>query len=382
MAKRRTNGEGSIYRRKSDGLWVGALKFENERRRRTVYGRTQQAVKDKLTEARAENDRGATAITARLTAKDYLSGWILTIRPKLRASTWRRYREYIDLHAIPFLGHLPLKKVSALHIEQLNADRLEAGLSRTSVHHLNSVLGGAFEAAVRKGLIVRNPVRLAEGKPRIEKRDMAVLTPDELRRLLAAAEGDPLFDGLLTLAVYTGMRQGEMLALKWSDVDLEGANDQGPCVQVRATLRRAGRDFLFGEPKTEQSRRSVALAPAAVEALRRHRQRQLEERMAASYWQNPELVFTETAGIPVNATGAMRWNFQALLGKAGLPRIRFHDLRHSYATHALSQVPLKVVSECLGHATPAITLSVYAHVLPGQQRLAADAMEALLAASG
>jgi integrase len=154
-------------------------------------------------------------------------------------------------------------------------------------------------------------------------------------------------------------------------------------LQVRSTLRRSGKSFDFGEPKTKQSRRQVALTAAAVEALRRHRQRQLEERMAASYWQYPELVFTETAGIPVNATGALRWNFQALLDRAGLPRIRFHDLRHSFATIALSQgVPLKVVSECLGHATPAITLSVYAHVLPGQQRLAADAMDAVLAASG
>jgi integrase len=174
------------------------------------------------------------------------------------------------------------------------------------------------------------------------------------------------------------MRQGELLGLRWADVDLDAAR-----LHVSVAWQRRGEEqggYALAEPKTASSRRQITLAPVAVDALRHHRARQLEERLGAGpAWQDNDLVFCNTLGRPIGASNLRRRSFEPLLKKAGLPHIRFHDLRHTAATLLLKQkVPVKVVSEMLGHSQVGVTLNVYAHVMPDMQREAAAAMQNLL----
>jgi integrase len=202
---------------------------------------------------------------------------------------------------------------------------------------------------------------------------MMALSPDQARSLLEAAQGDR-FEALYVLALSTGMRQGELLALKWPNVNLDARH-----LAVRSTLRRADEGFEFNEPKTARSRRQVSLTLAAVAALKRHRARQLEERLRQPYWQDANLVFASEVGTPVEATNLIRRSFRPLLLRAGLPQIRFHDLRHTAATLLLGQgVHPKVASEMLGHSSISITLDLYSHVTPTMQQTAVDALDAVL----
>ncbi len=212
--------------------------------------------------------------------------------------------------------------------------------------------------------------------PKVQRQEMKVLSGEQARVLLETAKGDRL-EALYILAITTGMRQGELLALRWRDVDLEDGT-----LRVTATMQRISkRGICPSEPKTAGSRRQIALTGMAVSALRHHRNRQLEERLSAAVmaWQDNDLVFCNHYGRPIESSNLTRRSFHPLLAKAGLPRIRFHDLRHTAATLLLrKRVPVKVVSEMLGHSQVGITLNIYAHVLPDMQREATAAMEAAL----
>ena len=200
------------------------------------------------------------------------------------------------------------------------------------------------------------------------------MSPAEARRLLEAARGDRL-QALYELAIATGLRQGELLALRWSDLDLDAA-----VLRVERTLQRTKNGLRFGPPKTKSSRRSVALPTRTVRGLRAHRARQAEERIAiGAAWLDGALVFTTERGSPIEASNLRRRSFQPLLIRAGLESIRFHDLRHTAATLMLEQgIHPKVVSEMLGHSRISTTLDLYSHVTPSLQRGAAIAMDQLL----
>ncbi len=371
---KRANGEGTIYKR-SDGRWTASVSLAGGRRK-SFYGKTRGEVAHKLVAAQKARQDGLPLLTERQTVRIYLQGWLESVRPSLRPATHKRYSEYVRLHAIPVIGAVPLTRLSPQHLQRLYANRMEAGLSPTSAGHLHAVLHRALGQAARWGQIVRNPADLAT-RPRAERHEMAALSPEQARTLLEAARDERL-EALYVLALSTGMRQGEILALKWPDVDLDGA-----ALTVRATLQRVGKDFTFSEPKTAGSRRRVSLTSAAVAALRRHRAAQLEERLRCPYWQDAELVFASQVGTPIEATHLIRRSFHPLLIRAGLPRIRFHDLRHTAATLLLGQgVHPKIVSEMLGHSQIAITLDLYSHVSPTMQRAAVEAMDAVFAGAG
>jgi integrase len=197
------------------------------------------------------------------------------------------------------------------------------------------------------------------------------LSAEEVRRLLAAATDDRL-EALWVLAVHTGMRQGELLALKWTDVDLEAGK-----IRVRRTLTRESGHYTLGEPKTKKSRRTVKLTGAATEVLRSHLSRQMADMdQLGDLYRDQGLVFTTDSGAPLNPSNVRNRNLRRLTRKAELPEIRFHDLRHTCATLLLSRnVHQKIVQEMLGHSTVAITLDTYSHVLPGMGDQAATAME-------
>ncbi len=371
MARKRGNAEGSVYRRR-DGRWVGSLTHEAGQRK-YLYAATRREAARKLASALKARLDGLPLVRERQTVAKYLEHWLETAKPTVRPRTFVRYEEYVRLHAIPELGRISLARLSPQHLQHLYANRLDAGLSPATVAHLHAVLHRALEQGARWGLVPRNVAKLVT-PPRAERQEMSTLSPEQARAFLVAAQGDRL-EALYVLALNTGMRQGEMLALRWRDVDLEGGS-----LQVRATLQRTSEGFTFSEPKTAHSRRQVALTAPAVEALRRHRARQLEERLSmGAAWEDNDLVFANEVGRPIEGTNLIRRWFYPLLERADLPRVRFHDLRHTAATLLLGQgVHPKIVSEMLGHSQIAITLDLYSHVTPTMQRQAVEALEAAL----
>jgi integrase len=293
-------------------------------------------------------------------------------RPMIYVQGSINYEHYARLHLMPTLGKISLARLTPQHVQRLYADKLASGKAPTSVNHMAGVLHHALNDAVRVNLIPRNVTELVD-PPRVSEREMLVYPPDQARVFLQAAQGHRL-EALFTLWITTGMRQGESLALKWADTDLAGGH-----LQVKQGRSRVVEGFVDANPKTKRGRRKIVLTPLAIAALHEHRKRQLEERMrVADMWQESGYVFTTPLGAPLDASGA-RKAYYRLIKQAGLQRIRPHDLRHSAATLLLLQgVPVKVVSEMLGHASVAITMDLYSHVLPDMQRDAAAAMQSLL----
>ena len=393
-AGKRGNNEGSITRR-ADGRWHARVSLE-EGKRKHFYGKTRQEVAAKLTAALRDRDQGLPLVRdERQTLAQYLEGWLTTMRANVRPRTWQRYEQYVRLHTVPQLGRVALLKLTAQQIESLYANRLEAGCAPSSVKHLHTLLHKALEDALRLGLVQRNVVDLARA-PRAGRSEMRVLSLEQVKTLLRVARGDR-FEALYVLAVTTGMRRGELLALKWRDVDLgseldvdhsvanrsasgQAARSGQPALQVRATLQKTKGGFVFAEPKSAHSRRRIALTAAAAKALSRHRARQEQERLALGpEWEEQDLVFCTHQGRPLIGSNVLNQNFHPLLKRAGLPRIRFHDLRHSCATLLLLRgVHPKVVSELLGHASVSLTLDVYSHILPDMQREATTALDLML----
>jgi integrase len=373
---KRGNNEGSISHL-ADGRWQARITLDSGKRK-AFYGKTRQEAAAKLTAALSARDRGLPVdLGERQTVGRYLATWLETVKPTIRPRTWKRYAELMNRHAAPVLGKLPLAKLTAQQVQRLYSGKLEEGLSSTTVHHLHAVLHRALSQAERLDLVGRNVCDLVD-VPRMREREMHVLDREQVRRLLDTVRGDRL-EALYVLALTTGMRQGELLALRWRDLDL----DRGT-LQVTATLQRTyGKEATctLAAPKTKQSRRQITLTRAARDALNAHRARQAQERLALGpAWDGTlELVFTDPTGRPLNQIQLTRAAFYPLLQRAGLPHIRFHDLRHTAATLLLGRgINPKIVSEMLGHATISITLDIYSHVLPDMQAQAAAEMDAAL----
>lgn len=371
---RRGNNEGSIHRR-NDGRWAAALSLGYQgghRRRKYLYGRTRAEVARKLQEAQRTLRDGGILPTERQTVGTLLDTWLSdSAARKVRQSTLRRYRGIVDLHLVPALGRLELTKLSPAHVERMMNEALSRGVSPRSAAHHRAVLRTALNVAMRWGWAGRNAAALAD-PPRIQEREVRPLTPTDARALLAAVSGDRL-EALFTVALACGLRQGEALGLRWPDVDLGiGA------VTVRRSLQRIAREWQFVPPKTRRSRRTLPLPPPVVRALREHRTRQLKERLIAGRaWEGKEweeLVFSDELGRPLSGHHVLR-RFKALLTEAGLPAMRYHDLRHGAASlMAVQGVPPRVAMELLGHAQISTTMEIYAHVAPELQRDAAERM--------
>jgi integrase len=369
--KRRANGEGSVYQRK-DGRWEARISFPDGRRK-AVYAKTQREVLEKKTALLGQRAKGVAVASERQTFGEYLGSSLESTRPRVRPTTHRRYELFVKVHVTPAIARIPLVKVGPQHLERLYAERLAAGAAPRSVRHLHALLHNALKQADRWGLVPRNVATLAR-PPNAPRHEISTLTAEQVRTLLAAAEGDRL-EALYVLAISTGMRQGELLALRWSDVDL----DRG-AVQIRRSVAYTKQGFVFLPPKTGRSRRQVLLTQAAIAALRRHRTRQLAERLAAAGgWEDLDLVFANELGRPIEATNLGHRSWRRLLERAGLPRIRFHDLRHTAATLILSGgVHPKIASEMLGHSSVAFTMDTYAHVTPTMQREAVAELDAVM----
>jgi len=372
-AKRRGNNEGSIYQRK-DGRWVAST-WDDKGRRRSFYGRTRPEVAERLADALAKVQGGQILPKERQTVAQYLESWLETsARPRVRVTTYGGYERMIRLHVVPGIGKVRLARLTPQTLSHLYGGLAVNGLSPKSVRLVHAVLHRAFKQAVRWRLINVNPADAVDA-PRTERKEFHALDAEETARLLEAARADRLH-GVYVLAVTCGMRQGELLGLRWADVDL----DKG-ALAVRQQVMRIGGEWRFSEPKTKAGRRVITLPAVAVSALREHRRRQAEERLRVGpEWHDNGLVFTNRIGNPIEKQNLMRRSFWPLLDRAALPRIRFHDLRHTAATLLLAEgLHPKVVQERLGHSTIAVTMDVYSHVGMTLQREAADTLDRLFA---
>jgi integrase len=335
-------------------------------------------------------DRGEYVEPSRLTFGTYLLAWLAAIRHTVRASTWESYERSVRVHLVPRLGHIPLQRLGPEDLSRAYADLLrdgrvdgQGGLSPGSVRYLHRTIHRALRDAVDWGKVTRNAADSAK-RPTGASKEMVTWTAQELAQFLSSLEGDPLQVPIL-LAATTGMRRGEVLGLRWSDVDL----DQGR-LSVRQILT-APRDpatgahtLIFGEPKTARGKRSIKLDAQTVAALKVHRLEQEKvKRWGGQGWTGHGLVFWELeTGQPIHPDHFAK-RFLRRVTLAGLPRIRVHDLRHTYATLALrAGVHVKVVSSRLGHASIAITLETYSHVLPDLDEDAAEVVAAAIFGGG
>jgi integrase len=368
MAKQRGHGEGSIYQRQ-DGRWAASITLEN-RKRKTFYGKTRKEVQEKLKVALHEQQQGTLATGPQQTIKAFLEHWLEEVhKPNIRLASYRIYHVSLNKHILPVIGHVQLQKLTAQQVQALYARKVKEGFSSSVIRTMHGLLHKALDQAVSWKLISNN-VCDGVSLPRAVRHEIHPLTKEQAQKLLETAQGHRL-EGLLTVALATGMRRGELLSLRWQDVNIDDMS-----LQVRRTVGKFKGGYVENEPKTSKSRRRIVLPQFVVDVLKQHRIHQLEGRLrAGEAWIDRDLVFCNANGdyIPFTSLTTM---FNALLEKAGLPHVRFHDLRHSAATILLTMgVHPKVVQELLGHSQISMTLDIYSHVIPSMQREAMNKLD-------
>lgn len=373
MAGRRANNEGTL-RKRSDGRWEGRVLLEDGKHL-YYYGRTRQEVLQQVKQAIRDKEEGLPLVSDHQTVAQYLESWLEVVKHQIEPGTYRRYKNFARTHIIPAMGKVDLTKLTPQQIQTFYAKLLDKGLSTTTVHHLHWAFHSALDNALKLGLIQRNVTELVKA-PRRRHHEMMPLTKQQARKLLETVAGDR-FEAVYVLALTTGMREGEIFALCWQDVDLEQKT-----LNVRATLKEAHKGREIGKTKTSYSRRRIALSVSAIEALNRHRQRQEDEKKSVGdAWDaSLDLVFPNYSGGPMIPDNFVKRHFKRKLKEAGISEeVRFHDLRHTCATLLLSAgVNVKAVSEMLGHADVSITLRIYAHVLPEMHQIAARTMDDII----
>jgi integrase len=388
MPKRRANHEGSI-RQRTDGTWeailsVGRDPLTGKLKRVSYYGKTQREVVEKAARAKAARAQGTYVKPEKLTLGQWLAEWLETYKaPRVRALSLAQYQRIITRHLTPALGHLLLTK---LHPEDVQRylNRKQQTLDAVTLRQHLVVLRSALAMAQKVGRVSRNVAQLVETPTAARKRRETLSIVQVTTQLLPALTDDRYLAAYVVLFL-TGLRKGELLGLRWQDIDFEART-----LQVHQTLERVPNPhgtkpktvLAFMAPKTEQSRRTVALPEECVSALRQHKARQAAEklRLGAAY-SDQGLVFCQGDGRPIDPR-TFNYHFVWTLKQAGLPHIRVHDARHTYATRLLQHdVPLKVVSTQLGHSSIAITGDIYSHVTAEVARKAADALQTAFTAS-
>ena len=375
---------GSVRKRGSTYTWYLFTPdpVTGRRRQHSKGGyRTKKECQAALNDALAALRVGTFVESSKRTVASYLlDEWLPAMQPpRVRPSTWLSYQRNLERHVIPALGTIELQRLTPAHLtgfyrSLLTGGRLDGrgGLSAKSVKNIHGALHPALKDAVRWGYVARNVADAAD-PPKVVTPEMQVWSPAQLRTFLTYVRDDRLYAAWMLFAT-TGMRRGEVAGLRWVDVDLAAGRvtPRKPRVEVNYKVH-------VSEPKTAKGKRSLALDPATAAALREHRVRQAEERLIVGPgWQDSGLVFTWGDGRPLHPERFSRW-FERLAREAALPKIRLHDVRHSYATAALAAgVPAKVISERLGHANIAITMDTYSHVLPGMDERAASVVARLI----
>lgn len=379
MAKKRANGEGNI-RKRSDGRWEGRYTAGHDpvtgkRITKNVLGKTQAEVREKLRRTIEETRGLDVARAGEYTVGQWLEVWFNDYAMlKVRPSSHQTYRGYLDHHIKPYIGNIPLTKLSSLDLQRLykkllsdgRVDRIESkkqpkGLSAKTVRNIHQIISSALKLAIEQRLIARNP---ADGcaLPKAERKEMQTLPVEQLTSFLREAKDSGVF-ALYYIDLTTGLRRGELLGLKWSDIDLEKGD-----LRVRRQIGRINGKIIEMPLKTKNAYRTLPLSADAIDVLMQQRRKT----------GNSEWVFPSPTGGPMSPDSVLHM-LHRVLKRAGLPKVRFHDLRHTFATLALQNgVDIKTVSGMLGHFSAGFTLDTYAHVTTAAKREAARTMGNIL----
>jgi len=390
MAKRRGNGEGSITKRKSDGRWQGYVTVgydveTGKPKKKYFYGKTRKEVQEQVNEALGKVRTGTYREPSKLTMAEWLTTWLNDyMKPSLRPTTWENYEIQVMRHILPALGHLRLSQLQTSNLQKLYNDKLsnggrldgkEGGLSPRSVRYIHTLIHAALEQAKKEGMITIN-VADAVKLPHDQKKEIQCLDTEGVKKFLTAARDTKHFPAYF-LALNTGLRRGELLGLRWKDVDLKAGS-----ITVNQGLVRTKQGLVFQEPKTKLSNRTIGISPQVVSVLKDHKKRQNEERLSAgeAYNKEHDLVFCNELGEPICPRGFTR-HFERLLKRAGLEgKVTFHGLRHTFATLSLQEgAAARTVQEALGHHKAAFTLDVYSSVTDKMKKEATDKIGNLLA---
>jgi integrase len=370
MAKIRGKNEGSIHKREN-GTWRVQVSLEGQRLSFTA--KTRRECQEWLKKTVDQIDNGLTYDSTTVSLGEYLSSWLISVKASRRHSTWIHYDHLVRAYIIPRFGTVKLKDLRTEQIQNLYNQMLADNIGAYTIIKLHTMLHSALEQAVKSGLAHRNVTDPAI-PPKEPNKEMKILDESQVSQLLVTAHGTR-YEALLHLAVATGMRQMEILGLKWSDLDWIKQT-----IKVERQLDRYNNEGVqFSPTKTRNGRRTIALGDRTCEILRQHYDRQHEtQKKAGEAWQEYGLIFTSANGTPIHFRNLLR-DFKHLLKAAGLPIIRFHDLRHTAASIMLNYgIPVIVVSRRLGHAKPSITLDVYGHLIPSMQEEAAQKIDELI----
>ena len=368
--KIRGHGEGSIHRRAS-GSWRAQMFQEGVRLGKTF--KRKRDAQDWLREMQEELEMGLDAERGKITVEMYLGQWLEMRRVSLRQSTVDQYEQITRDHILPRFGETSLKDLRLSGLERFYSDLLRSGVSKRTVRLVHAVLHAALEKALKYRYLTHNPAHGA-ALPRYAHSEMHVLDEDQVTHLLIAARGSR-HETLYYLAVQTGMRLGELFGLVWSDVDWATSE----LSVKRQVKRQSGGGWAFASTKTARGTRKIKLGSEILKRLKSHElQVKLTRELAGSGWKENDLIFPSLVGTPIGQSN-LRKDFFRVLDRARLPRIRFHDLRHTAASLMLNNgVPLIAVSNILGHSRPSTTLDIYAHLYQDVQSDAARIMDTLI----
>jgi integrase len=357
MTRRRSNHEGSIFFDKSKKLWTAEILIDGKKKRKT--NKRQEVVREWLLDTRKSIQTGVYIKDDKITLADFLDRYIEDVAiHTLKPKTIESYQYLIESHIKPEIGNLKLIQIRPDHLQTLYSRKLEAGLSKRTVQYIHAVIRRSLNFAVKWGLIVRNPTD-AVSAPRPPRIPPETLTVAEINTFLVVVRNHQYFP-IYCIAIGCGLREGEILGLRKQDVDLENE-----VLQVRQTVVSVHGKLSFGEPKSEASRRPVAMPDFVVDALREH------------FKKAEDLLFATRSGKPISPRNILR-HFHASLAKAGLPRVKFHSLRHTFVSLLLAKnVPPKDVQVIAGHSTFGITVDLYGHIMAGAHKEAAKKLEGI-----
>lgn len=407
MSKKRANGEGTIFQRKSDKLWVGRVpigyKSNGSIKLQTVYGRTQKEVKEKIDEAKGNIKNNSFVEPHKITLQQWLDTWLnITIKGSIKDTTWLIYESLIKNHINPEIGGIRLLNLQASHIQKLYNDKLtggrsdkkknketgeleqkEGGLSPKTIRHIHQVIKGSLDQAIKERYLSINPASAVK-LPKLLKKEMKTLSIEQVKMFLETASTNQFYKRYYTaylLELYTGLRRGELLGLRWKDIDFKNYT-----IKVIQQLVKVGSSHVLRELKTESSQnRVIAITDDVIQALKEHKKNKAAEYKFIGYDElsvkkmlSEGLVFTNELGNLLQPRNFLR-NFKGALKASGIDSIRFHDMRHTFALLSLQQgVDIKTLQSDLGHESIETTLDRYGHVNEDMKRDAAKKREKVI----
>lgn len=373
--KRNDNGNGST-RKRADGRWEGryTVGFDPKTGKliqRSVYGKTQKEVRQKLKAILADLDQGTYVEPTKLTVGEWLDIWLNEYTVNVRPATRGAYEEHVRVHLKPYLGRIRLDQLAPHQIQQAYNDLLrKRGLSPKSVKNIHGVLHRALERAVKVGYLKTN-ISESAVIPKAEKTPLTTMEDTDVAAFLKAIQGHP-FENVMFVTVFTGMREGEVLGLTWDCVDFER---NMLLVNKQHNRAKGEKEYHFSDLKNSKAR-TITAAQEVMNVLKRQQELQKHwKKIAGPAWENSKnLVFTNETGRYIN-NKTLYMTFKRIVKELGMPDLRFHDLRHTYAVNSLrAGDDIKTVQENLGHSTASFTLSTYAHATPGMKRDSANRM--------